>query len=143
MLMLKKSHPMGHSPAEKFTFREQPMLSQEDLNHFIHSYNSDYHFLLTRASMGSYDCLISAFHVLKDLHDFVEILQKQSELELEVTPYSLTFRNRDTHLRELGFNEDQIAKIYGFLDYVQKTQGREFEEVIEKNIRVMCGVANA
>ena len=41
------------------------MISQEDFDQFVVSYNTDYLFLLTRAASGSYDCLITSFRVLK------------------------------------------------------------------------------
>src|ERR1041384_294400 len=106
------------------------MISQEDFDKFVESYNTDYLYLLTRAGSGSYDCLISSFRVLKDLYDVVIKLHETTHLNYRVVPYPLTFRASDAFLASLGFNVDQIANIYGFLEHVKRTQGREFEDCL-------------
>lgn len=117
------------------------MISQEDFDKFVNSYNTDYLYLLTRAGSGSYDCLISSFRVLKDLYDVVIKLHDTTHLNYRVVPYPLTFRASDAFLASLGFNAEQIANIYGFLEHVKRTQGREFEACIEGEDPISCAVA--
>jgi hypothetical protein len=117
------------------------MLSQEDFDKFVESYNTDYLYLLTRAGSGSYDCLISSFRVLKDLYDVIIKLHDTTHLNFQIVAYPLTFRASDAFLQSLGFDADQIASIYGFLEHVKRTQGKEFEEMIEGNDPIACAVA--
>jgi len=117
------------------------MISQEDFDKFVESYNTDYRYLLTRAASGSYDCLITSFSVLKDLFDVIVKLHDTTHLNFRVVPYPLTLRASDAFLTSLGFNERQIASIYGFLEHVKRTQGREFEECIEGSAPVKCATA--
>jgi hypothetical protein len=117
------------------------MISQEDFDKFVESYNTDYQYLLGRAASGSYDCLISSFRVLKDLYDVIIKLHDTSHLNFRLVPYPLTFRASDAFLVGLGFNEQQIANIYGFLEHVKRTQGREFEDCLEAPDPVNCAVA--
>jgi hypothetical protein len=118
--------------------RMEPMLSQEDFNNFVGSYNADYIFLLTRASHGNYDCLISSFRVLKDLYDVLMKLHDTTLLEFVVIPYPLSFRSNAQLLTGFNFNEEQIDNIQKFLGYVKQTQGREFEECIEEALPSKC-----
>ena len=67
----------------------KPMLSQKDFNQFVRNYNEDYIYLLTRASQGNYDCLVSSFRVLKDLHDVIFKLHDATLLEFHEPPYPL------------------------------------------------------
>ncbi|HYE13405.1 MAG TPA: hypothetical protein VD968_03070 [Pyrinomonadaceae bacterium] len=115
------------------------MISQDDFDQFVSNYNNDYQYLLTRASRGSYDCLISSFIVLKDLHDVIMKLHETTQLEFRVVAYPLTFRGSDAFLRGLGFDGEEIARIYGFLRHVKLTQGKEFEECVEEGV-AFCGV---
>ena len=117
------------------------MISQEDFDKFVESYNTDYRYLLSRAASGSYDCLITSFGVLKDLFDVIIKLHETTHLNFKVVPYPLTLRASDAFLASLGFDEQQIAKIYGFLEHVKRTQGREFEECIEGADPVKCAIA--
>ena len=117
------------------------MISQEDFDKFVESYNTDYRYLLTRAASGSYDCLITSFGVLKDLYDVILKLHDTTHLNFQVTPYPLTLRASDAFLASLGFDKQQIAKIYGFLEHVKRTQGREFEECIAGADPIKCAVA--
>lgn len=110
------------------------MISQEDFDNFVVSYNNDYLYLLTRASRGSYDCLITSFTVLKDLHDVIMKLHEVSDLQFNVVAHPLTFRGSDAFLNGLGFNGEEIESIYGFLSHVKRTQGKEFEECIEQGV---------
>src|SRR5947209_874840 len=116
------------------------MIRQDDFNQFVNNHNNDYFFLLTRASRGSYDCLISSFTVLKDLYDVIIKLHETTNLEYHVVPYPLTFRGSDPFLSSLGFDQGQIQSIYGFLKHVKQTQGKEFEECIEDGL-AYCATA--
>src|ERR1044071_250595 len=82
------------------------MLKQEEFNRFVESYNADYLYLLTRASRGDYQCLISSFTVLKDLHDVIMKLHDSLELHFRVVPYPLTFRGSDDLLSGFGFDAE-------------------------------------
>jgi len=110
------------------------MISQDDFDKFVANYNNDYFYLLTRASRGSYDCLISSFIVLKDLYDVIMKLHETTHLKFQVVAYPLTFRGSDAFLGGLGFSGDEIGLIYGFLSHVKLTQGKEFEECIEQGV---------
>jgi hypothetical protein len=114
------------------------MLQQSEFDRFVESYNADYSNLLTRASRGEYTCLISSFTVLKDLYDVILKLQDTLALEFRIVPYPLTFRGSDELLASLGFDGDEIANIYEFLDFVQQTQGKAFEQVILEGVPVKC-----
>ncbi len=117
------------------------MISQEDFDQFVTSYNTDYLYLLTRAASGSYDCLVTSFRVLKDLHDVINKLHETTRLNFRVVPYPLTFRASDAFLASLGFDGQQIGRIYGFLEHVKLTQGRELEECIDSPEPLKCAVA--
>jgi hypothetical protein len=117
------------------------MISQEDFDKFVESYNTDYLYLLTRAGSGSYDCLISSFRVLKDLYDVIAKLHDTTHLNFRIVAYPLTFRASDPFLQSLGFGAQEIANIYGFLEHVKLTQGKEFEEIIEGADPIRCAVA--
>ena len=116
----------------------EPMLTQGDFNTFVESYNADYIYLLTRASHGNYDCLISSFRVLKDLYDVLLKLHDTTFLKFEVIPYPLSFRTNQQLLAGFNFDEEQIDNIHKFLGYVKQTQGREFEECIEVALPIKC-----
>lgn len=110
------------------------MISQDDFGRFVANYNNDYFYLLTRASRGSYDCLISSFIVLKDLNDVIMKLHETTHLKFQVVAYPLTFRGSDAFLNGLGFSGDETGLIYAFLSRVKQTQGKEFEECIEQGV---------
>jgi hypothetical protein len=114
------------------------MISQEDFNGFVDSYNTDYLYLLTRAASGSYDCLITSFRVLKDLHDVILTLKKTTSLTFATPLHPLNFRGNDTFLTSLGFSERQIELIYGFLEHVKYTQGQDFEQCIDEGVPLKC-----
>ena len=114
------------------------MISQEDFNGFVDSYNTDYLYLLTRAASGGYDCLITSFRVLKDLHDVILTLQKTTSLKFETAVHPLRFRDNDAFLTSLGFSERNIELIYGFLEHVKYTQGQEFEQCIDQGVPLKC-----
>lgn len=117
------------------------MITQEDFDKFVRSYNTDYLYLLTRAGTGSYDCLITSFSVLKDLYDVIVKLHDTTHLEFRLVPYPLTFRGSDPFLAGLGFGEEQIKSIYGFLEHVRQTQQKEFEQCLADGIPNKCAVA--
>jgi hypothetical protein len=114
------------------------MLKQEEFDKFVDNYNADYLYLLTRASRGDYQCLISSFTVLKDLHDVIMKLHDTLELDFRIVPYPLTFRGSDDLLSGLGYDAEQIEKIYEFLRFVKQSQGKEFEQVIEEGVPMKC-----
>jgi hypothetical protein len=114
------------------------MLKQEEFDTFVENYNADYLYLLTRASRGDYDCLISSFTVLKDLYEVILKLHDTLGFEFRVEPYPLSFRASDDLLAAFGFGTGEIRKIYEFLGFVRQTQGRDFEEVIKDGVPVKC-----
>jgi hypothetical protein len=114
------------------------MVTQDQFDQFVRDYNEDYILLLTRASRRHYDCLVSSFMVLKDLYNVISVLYDSGQLSYQTLPYPYSFRANDVMLAHLGFDDEQIANIYGFLDYVSKTQGMAFEEVIETGTVAMC-----
>ena len=116
----------------------EPMLSQEDFNNFVGNYNADYIYLLTRASHGNYECLISSFRVLKDLYDVLMKLQDTTLLKFAVIPYPLSFRTNEQLLAGFNFDEEQIENIQKFFGYVKQTQGKEFEECLEVALPIKC-----
>jgi hypothetical protein len=113
-------------------------MTQKEFDKFVESYNKDFYYLLARASTGSYDCLITSFRVLKDLHDMINKLQETTHLEFHIPPYPLSIRANDGFLLHLGFNHEQISRIYGFLTNVKETQGKEFEQCIEDGLPLLC-----
>ena len=114
------------------------MLKQEEFDTFVENYNADYLYLLTRASRGDYDCLISSFTVLKDLYEVILKLQDTLGLAFRVAPHPLSFGASDELLSGFGFGADAIAKIHEFLGFVRQTQGRDFEQVIKDGVPVKC-----
>lgn len=117
------------------------MLSQQEYDQLVRNYNEDYNYLLVRASQTSYECLISSFMILKDLYEIIVKLQDSGTFEFRVLPLPLSFRANDELLRALGFDEEEIGNIYGFLDYVKATQGKEFEECLEDDVYNLCKTA--
>jgi len=116
----------------------QPMVSQEEFDNFVNDYNQDYILLLTRASKQHYDCLITSFMVLKDLYNMIQVLFDTGHYVYTVLPYPYSFRADDSLMRLLGFNDEEIVNIFGFLDYVKKTQGMEFEDCLDAGTLAMC-----
>jgi hypothetical protein len=96
----------------------------------VNEYNEDYVALLQRASKGNYQRLLFSFRVLKDLYDVIQLLFDKRTWGPQVLPYPFWFRANQSRLRTLGFNSEQIKNIFGFLDYVQMTQGKTFEECL-------------
>lgn len=114
------------------------MFTQDDFDQLIKNYNEDYLYLLIRASQQSYDCLISSFMMLKDLYNAILKFQASGKLNFRILPYPLSFRANDDLLRGLGFDDAGIRNIYGFLEFVKQTQGKEFEECLKGSIYQLC-----
>ncbi|GAC1446252.1 MAG: hypothetical protein NVSMB56_03190 [Pyrinomonadaceae bacterium] len=114
------------------------MITQKDFDKFVDNYNEDYYHLLQRATTGRYECLITSFTVLKDLYDMISKLHDLTNLEFKIVPYPLSFRANDAFLQSLGFNDKQINVIYGFLEHVKETQGKDFEECVDGKIMFRC-----
>jgi uncharacterized protein Smg (DUF494 family) len=60
----------------------------------------------------------------------------------ELLPYPYSFRADDMVLRQLGFDDEEIENIFGFLDYVKQSQGMEFEACLEAGTVAMCARAS-
>jgi hypothetical protein len=118
------------------------MLTQEQFDTLVENYNDDYAFLLKRASQQHYECLISSFTVLRDLHNVIMVLHETENLRFRVQPYPLSFRNNDALLKQLDFDGDEINSIYGFLEYVNLHQGMEFEDCLQTGGHIECRSAN-
>jgi len=114
------------------------VISQVDFDKFVKDYNDDYVLLLKRASIRHYDCLISAFMVLRDLYNVIQVIFDTGHYTYEVLPYPFSFRGDDVLLRQLGFDGEEIQNIFGFLDHVKTTQGMEFEACLEAGSAAMC-----
>ena len=114
------------------------MLQQDEFDRFIENYNADYLYLLTRASRGEYNCLISSFIVLKDLYEVILKLHDTLQLDFRIVPYPLSFRASDELLNSFGFDSEHIRNIYGFLKFVEQSLGKEFEQVIDEGAPIKC-----
>jgi len=114
------------------------VISQVDFDKFVKDYNEDYTLLLRRGSMRHYDCLISAFMVLKDLYKVIQVMFDTGHYTYTVLPYPFSFRADEVLLKQLGFDEQEIQNIFGFLDHVKTTQGMEFEACLEAGSAAMC-----
>lgn len=114
------------------------MVSQEEFDTFVRDYNQDYILLLTRASRQHYDCLITSFMVLKDLYNMIQVMFDSGQYTYSVMPYPYSFRAGVSLLRILGFNDDEVASIFGFLEFVKRTQGMEFEDCLDAGTLAMC-----
>ena len=114
------------------------MISQEEFDRFVRDYNEDYKLLLTRASRRHYDCLITSFMVLKDFYNMIQVSYDSGQYKFNDLPYPFSFRADDVLLRNLGFDDEEIANIFGFLHYVKEAQGMEFEACLEAGTLAMC-----
>lgn len=114
------------------------MISQEEFDRFMTDYNVDYMLLLTRASKCHYDCLITSFMVLKDFYNMIQVMYDTGHYTFKVLPYPFSFRADEVLLRELGFDDEGIRNIFGFLQFVKDTQGMEFEACLEAGTSAMC-----
>jgi len=96
----------------------------------ISEYNEDYFALLERASKREYQRLLFSFILLKDAYDAIQLILDQGTMETQLLPYPFWFRGNKTFLGILGFSSEQIQNIFGFLDYIQATQGKSFEDCL-------------
>ncbi|MBI3803865.1 MAG: hypothetical protein HY282_08905 [Nitrospirae bacterium] len=114
------------------------MFTQEDYEQLIKNYNEDYLYLLIRASQNSYECLISSFMMLRNLYDVIVKFQDSGKYRFQILPYPLSFRANDDLLKKMGFDEEGVRNIYGFLEFVKETHGKEFEECLEGSVYNLC-----
>ncbi|HXG68738.1 MAG TPA: hypothetical protein VNO70_26815 [Blastocatellia bacterium] len=114
------------------------MMTQEQFEKFVEDYNEDYLFLLKRASQLQYKCLLSSFLVLKDLYNAIMVMYDSGNYTFSTLPHPPTVRVTDALLKELGFGEEEIQHISGFLEYVKATEGRKFEDCMEQEKSVVC-----
>src|SRR5690242_18154297 len=114
------------------------MISQEQFDTFVEDYNEDYLLLLGRASTRHYECLISSFLILKDLYNVICTLYDNGGLIYTKMPFPLSFRADEQLLGQLGFNEQGIQNIRGFLPYVKETQGMELEDCVASEEAASC-----
>jgi hypothetical protein len=114
------------------------MFSQHDFDRFVERYNADFYFLLMRASTGQYDCLLTSFFVLKDLYTAISKLHEVGRFQFRFIPYPISLRTSEDLLTDLGFGEEEIDRIDGFLKFIKETQGRDFEEVINEGVLIAC-----
>jgi hypothetical protein len=114
------------------------MISQGEFDRFVKDYNEDYKLLLTRASKRHYNCLLTSFLVLKDFYNMIQVMFDTGLYTYEILPYPFSFRADYVLLSQLGFDENGIESIFGFLDFVKTTQGMEFEACLEAGTLAMC-----
>src|SRR5437667_1351253 len=114
------------------------MISQEEFFRFVNDYNEDYMLLLTRASRHHYNCLITSFMVLKDFYNMIQVMFDSGQYKYETIPYPFSFRADEVLLRQLGFDDEGIENIFGFLAFVKDAQGMDFEDCLEAGTSVMC-----
>jgi DNA-binding response OmpR family regulator len=114
------------------------MFSQQDFDRFVERYNADYHYLLLRASMGQYDCLLTSFLVLKDLYTAIINLHEVGNFKFRIIPYPISLRASEVLLGGLGFNETEVKRIDNFFKFVKETQGKEFEDIIKEGALIIC-----
>ena len=114
------------------------MISQEEFLRFVKDYNEDYMLLLTRASRRHYNCLITSFMVLKDFYNMIQVMFDSGHYKYETLPYPFSFRADEVLMRQLGFDDEAVENIFGFLAFVKDTQGMEFEDCLEAGTADMC-----
>jgi CheY-like chemotaxis protein len=133
----RKTNPAAVSVAGAVSMEVFP---QEEFDRFVGRYNSDYYFLLVRASTGQYDCLTTSFLVLKDLYSAIVKLHEVGKHEFRVAPYPLSFRANVSLLADLGFNREEMNRIDNFLNFVKETQGKELDEILDEGVLIQCPV---
>ena len=114
------------------------MIAQTEFDKFVKDYNDDYLLLLKRASKQHYECLISAFMVLKDFYNLIHVIYDSGQYTYKVLPYPLSFRADEVVLKQLNFDNQEIQNIFGFLDHVKATQGLDFEDCLQAGTVAMC-----
>lgn len=130
---------MNTSPASEVP---SGMFDQQDFDRFVERYNSDFYFLLMRASTGQHDCLLTSFFVLKDLYTAINKLHEIGRFQFHIVPYPISLRTSEALLKDLGFDDHGIDLIDSFLKFIKETQGRELEEIIEEGVLVPCPKRN-
>jgi hypothetical protein len=131
--------PTGITESEVLKALGEPTVTQEQFDAFVDSFNEDYLLLLTRASNRQYDCLITSFSILKDLHDAICILYDNGGLVYNKLMYPFSFRADDQLLARLGFIRAEIENINAFLPYVKASVGMELEEYLNSGRLPVCG----
>jgi len=76
--------------------------------------------------------------VLKDLYNMIQVLFDTEHFTYSTLPYPYSYRADDSLMRVLGFNDEEIGNIFGFLEYVKRTQGMEFEDCLDAGTLAMC-----
>jgi hypothetical protein len=76
--------------------------------------------------------------VLKDLYSMIQVLFDTGQYSYSTLPYPYSYRADNSLIRILGFDDEEIENIFGFLDYVKKTQGMEFEDCLDAGTLAMC-----
>src|SRR5215471_19083840 len=120
----------SHSSAGGRVAVGKAMISQKQFDRFVDDYNEDYLLLLSRASTRHYECLISSFLILRDLYNVICTLYDNGGLTYTKLPFPLSFRADEQLLGRLGFDEEGIQNIHGFLPFVKETQGMELEDFV-------------
>jgi len=108
-------------------------MTQDEFDRVIRDYNEDFHFLLTRAGRKNYEDLLSSFKRLKRLYDAIVRLQDSGNFRFRILPYPLSFRANHDLLRSMGFDHHQIKNIFGFLEFIKETEGKELEEILSES----------
>lgn len=108
-------------------------MTQDDFDKLIKTYNEDFYNLLVRAGERNYAGLLPAFMRLKNLYYAIVECQAANKYLFRILPYPLSFRASDDLLRAMGFNDKRIGNIYGFLEFVKETEGKEFEEYLKRS----------
>ena len=103
--------------------------AQEEFDHLVSAFNSDYVALLQRAANGDYDRLVEAFVDIKDLHDVIVTIHDVEDLIFAVPLHPILGRANPDLLERLGFEADQITAIQAFLEFFKQSVGRELDEV--------------
>lgn len=108
-------------------------MTQDDFDKVIRDYNEDFHLLLTRASRRNYEGLLASFKRIKRLYYAIVKIQDTSHYQFRILPYPLSFRANDDLLRSMGFDRNEIKNIYGFLEFIKETEGKELEECFQES----------
>lgn len=106
-------------------------MTQDRFDKLIKDYNEDFQTLLFQASRKNYGRLISSFKRLRDLYYAIVEFQDSRNYLFRILPYPLSFRANDDLLKAMGFDAKEIKNIYGFLEFVKQSEGKEFEECIK------------
>jgi len=107
-------------------------MNQTEFDDLVRVYNDQLHRLLKRAGRKEFDNLLRAFIRLKDFYCALVELQSVENYLFRVLPYPLSFRANADLLRKMGFDEGGIRNIFGFLEFVKETEGKEFEAVLDE-----------